>query len=905
MKGYIDLSGSWEFCLDKDMKGGSVVFDDTMMLPGTTSDQKKGEYNENRETGFLTDTYKFEGWAWFRKKVNFDRLGCSVVKLFLERTRITTLFIDEEEIGTQESLCTPHVYDLSRFAGTGEHMVTIRVSNVGYKTGGGHLTSADTQTNWNGITGRIELIGYGEAYCENVMRYTDIHKKTVRITADVRGREQGRFSVSAVSFNSAKKHIPQAQEFEYHDGRIDVLYHMGDDCLLWSEHDPALYRLTITIGDDSCEHIIGMREFSTREGKFTINGKTTFLRGKHDGMIFPKTSYAPCTVDEWLRVMSISKSFGMNHYRFHTCCPPEAAFIAADMLGIYMEPQLPFWGTIAAPEEEGFNKEEQEFLIQEGFAILKTFGDHPSFCMMSMGNELWGSPERINDIMGGFKSFDRRHLYTQGSNNFQWFPNVVENDDFFVGVRLAKDRLIRGSYAMCDAPQGHIQTERPSADHCYDSFIRPEKKAASTEVSEDGTVQIQFGTTMKTVKASEADADFIPEIPIVTHEIGQYETYPDFDEIEKYTGSLKARNFEVFKERLEAKGLGQLAKDYFYCSGMLARACYKEEMEAVLRSKLLAGFQILDIQDFSGQGTALVGMLDAFMDNKGIITAGEWREFCNDTVVLALFDKYTYTENEQFSAKVRIVDFSDRDLTDRTLSWRACDGSGQVISAGCMDIPQGENYIETGTITFDMPKTKAVKVITLSLKIEGTEITNTYELELLPMVELPDKWEDLVFTKLGDEAKKLLEQGRKVLITPELSDKERFIEATYCQDFWCFPMFASISRMMNKPEPIGTMGLLVDNKHPALAEFGTRKYTTPVWYDVIKSSECEKLESSKDKSVIVRMIDNFERNEDLAILYEYSCGAGKVVVLNSDIDKLTCSPEGRLFLRSVLDYVRN
>lgn len=270
-------------------------------------------------------------------------------------------------------------------------------------------------------------------------------------------------------------------------------------------------------------------------------------------MIFPKTAFAPTDLEEWLRVMKISKSYGMNHYRYHTCCPPEAAFIAADMLGIYMEPQLPFWGTITEEGEENHNQEEQDFLVEEGFNMLKFFGNHPSYCMMSMGNELWGSKKILNDIIGGYKKFDSRHLYTQGSNNFQWFPNVIENDDFFVGVRLANDRLIRGSYAMCDAPLGHIQTDKPAANHDYDSIIRPKKQASSTEISEDGTVQIQYGTTMKTVKASEADADFIPEVPIVTHEIGQYETYPNFKEIEKYTGSLKARNFEVFRERLEKR----------------------------------------------------------------------------------------------------------------------------------------------------------------------------------------------------------------------------------------------------------------------------------------------------------------------------------------------------------------
>ncbi len=907
MIGRIDLSGEWKLCLDKECTGENLIFDDTINMPNTTSNARKGEYNNKREEGFLTDTYLFEGWAWFSKTVDFSQLECRNLKLYLERTRITTLYIDGKKIGTQESLCSPHIYDLKEYIGTGVHEIRICVSNVNYKTKGGHLTSPDTQTNWNGITGRMELIGFNEAYIDNVMVWTDISSKTCRITADIIGAVSGNVTVSAESFNSDTIHKPEDQNYVFSGGKLDITYNMGEDCLLWSEHTPNLYKLSIDLDGDVSSHIIGMREFKTDEGKFTVNGRKTFLRGKHDGMIFPKTAYAPCDVDEWLRVMKISKSFGMNHYRFHTCCPPEAAFIAADMLGIYMEPQLPFWGTIYVEGEEGYNKEELDFLTSEGFAILKAFGNHPSYCMMSMGNELWGSKEKLNEIIGGYKAFDNRHLYTQGSNNFQWFPNVIENDDFFVGVRLANDRLIRGSYAMCDAPLGHIQTDKPGTEHDYDGVIRPAIKASSTETSEDGTVQIQYGTTMKTVKASEADADFIPEVPIVTHEIGQFETYPDFREIEKYTGSLKARNFEIFRERLDDKGLLPLAEDYFKCSGQLAKACYKEEMEAVFRSRLLGGFQILDIQDFSGQGTALVGMLDAFMDNKGIISDEEWREFCNDAVALARFDKYTLISGDDFKAHIELVYYRPESYNGKLL-WSISDGSGNILYNGEFTVSEiGENYIDLGEIIVKMPDVSEVTNVTLSLALEETDVKNHYDLAVIPSVKNVDLAGAYIFDNADSkEALSLLEQGKTILIVPDLAKLEKSIEGFYCQDFWCYHMFALISRMMNKPEPVGTMGLLIDNEHPALSEFRCEKYSTPIWWDIVQNSRSEILDDcAEGKNVIVRTIDNFERNHNLALLYEYSKSGGKVVVCNCDFEKLSETPEGRLFIKSIVDYVRN
>ena len=906
MKKIIDLSGKWKLFMDSTFTVTEPTYFDEITLPDTTSNARKGELNDERPDGYLTDIYKFEGNAWFSRRVDLSECEGTTVKLFLERTRITELFVDGKSYGVQESLVAPHIYDLSDLIGTGEHELAVRVCNVGYKTKGGHLTSPDTQTNWNGITGRIELQCFGENYLDNVMIFPNVSDKTLRITADLIGGDNASVSVSADSFNGDVKHHPEPMAFEITSSKLDCTYPMGDDCLLWSEHYPNLYYLRLDIDGDVYEQVIGMRDFSQKDGKFTINGKNTFLRGKHDGMIFPKTGYAPTDLEEWLRILEISKSYGINHYRYHTCCPPEAAFLAADMLGIYMEPQLPFWGTITTPDDEKHDQAEQDFLIEEGFNMLRSFGNHPSYCMMSLGNELWGSKEILNDILGRYKAFDNRHLYTQGSNNFQWFPNVLENDDFFVGVRLANDRLIRGSYAMCDAPLGHIQTDKPSTLHDYDSVIKPAQKSHETEASEDGTVQIQYGTTMKTVKASEADADFIPEVPIVTHEIGQFETYPDYDEMKKYTGPLKPRNFEIFRERLRQKGLLPLAKDYFECSGKLAAACYKEELEAAFRSKLLAGFQVLDIQDFTGQGTALVGILDAFMDSKGLISPEKWKGFCNDAVLLARFDDYVLEEKSTFSAKIQICSFRDG-FEGGDLVWKLSDGEN-IISEGRKSFALGgSNYLDIADISVQLPAADKITYLTLSLSVENTDISNEYELTVVPITESAELDGVYLFREVDAEADKLLSQGKTVLIVPDLKAiEEMSVEGMYCQDFWCYPMFRTISDMMKKPRPIGTMGLLIDTEHPALSGFGSKKYSTPQWFEIVQNSRAVILDDRKeDINVIVRTIDNVERNHSLSLLYEYERNGGKVVVCACDIEKLAESPEGRAFVKSVFDHCRN
>lgn len=908
----IDLSGDWRLYLEKDLEKTPLKdFNDKIALPSTTSYSGKGEKNPRYSKGFLTDEYAFEGYAWFEKKVDFSGISSKKVFLFLERTRITTLYFDGKEVGSFDSLVSPHIYDISDFASDGEHTITICVANVGYKTAGGHLTSKDTQSNWNGIIGKIEIQVFEKTYIDDLFVESDIQNKAFKIQAKVFGDESGKVKVSAESFNgpyTSNTDVFEAKEFIYSNGKIDVIYTLGEKAKLWSEFEPNLYLLRIDVNGDVTESVVGLRDFKTKGDKFTINGKNTFLRGKHDGLIFPKTGYVPCDVDEWLRVMEISQRYGINHYRFHTCCPPEAAFIAADMLGIYMEPELPFWGTIAAPGEEGYNEEEQEFLISEGHRMLKFFGNHPSYCMMSLGNELWGSTDRLNEILGIYKSKDKRHLYTQGSNNFQHFPTIVENDDFYCGVRLSKDRLIRGSYGMCDAPLGHIQTDKPSTSKRYDSIIKPEVRTeSSSDLDENGMVKIQYGTTMKLVKASEADAGFVPEIPIITHEIGQYETYPNFDEIEKYKGPLKARNFMLFKNRLEKKGLGELAKDYHFASGKLAVACYKEELESALRSRRLGGFQILDIQDFSGQGTALVGILDAFMDSKGLVTEKEWRAFCSETVLLAEFDSYVYESGDEFKAHLSVTHFGEDDIVGKYMSWSLRLDSENAAS-GCERISGGDNYYDVSDISFKIPEISKPCDMVLSLSLDGEDIENCYRIFVYPnniKAELDGVY---IFESADDpQAKELLKDGKTVLITPKLkSDDENSIEGFYCQDFWCYPMFKSISLMMNKPVPVGTMGLLIDNKHKALSEFPSEIYSTEQWWEIVMNSRSDILDGNdKDKNIIVRTIDNFERNHSLGLLYEYEKDGGKAVVLNCDLDALSQSPNGRQFIKSVFDYVRN
>lgn len=942
----IDLAGQWNFALDAAKEGISKEFYkslplDTILLPGTTSLAKKGTPSDVRETGFLTDPYLFEGYVWYSKEISLDNEDLDkTIFLNLERTRLTKVWIDNEFAGEADSLATPHKYNLSGLVKNKNFRLTVLVSNTDYPTKGGHLTSPDTQTNWNGIIGDISLNIYDSIYIQDIKTYPDTDKKSVKIKVTVTNNTGNNttlpvntvaslYDINGYTGISADRHLENIPSpagtsvYEYE-------YPLGNNAALWSEYTPVIYHLVLTIENtaERAETTFGLRKFSTENMDFLINGEKTFLRGKHDGLIFPLTGAFPTSLDEWLHIMGIAKSYGINHYRYHTCCPPDAAFTAADLLGIYMEPQLPFWGTLTAPGDEGHNEEEQKYLVNEGFRMLDAYGNHASYCMMSLGNELWGSKERMAEIITDYKNTDNRHLYTQGSNNFQHTPVILPEDDFFVGVRLSKNRLIRGSYGMCDAPLGHIQWDEPSTDHNYDDAIHPSDTGNSLAGSVE-EIEIQYGTGVKKVKAADNNSILIPQIPVVTHEIGQFTVYPDFREIEKYTGVLKARNFEVFRERLEEKGMLSQAYDFFYASGKLAVQCYKEELEAAARSSLVAGYQILDLQDFTGQGTALVGILDAFMDSKGLVTPEEWAGYCSDAILLAEFNKYVYTAGEKFNIKLAMRYYNPESLDGKILETElSCkdNETGVVNIIGTIEtkIPEGiKGLAELGNISFDMPAVTKPEIYMLRLSVPGTNIHNSYEVYCYPANEsiqdinivsgkvskkqdndnnAPGK-ENFYITNNFQEVCSLLDKGMCVLFLP--AETKESIEGFYCTDFWCYPMFRDICEWMKKPVAVGTMGLLIQNKHKALAKFPSHKYATPQWYKIVSHASCAILEDVTEPGYtpIVQMIDNFERNHKLGILFEGKAGNGKLLICTSRLSEISSYPEIKQFIKSITDYV--
>ncbi|MBQ8927412.1 MAG: beta-glucuronidase [Oscillospiraceae bacterium] len=907
MIGSIRLDGVWHFYADEEMKymgfpPAHAAFTDTLRLPGTTAQGHKGKGPGEPEEGGLTERWPFRGNAWFRREVRIpENYRGKRMLLHLERTRNTVLWVNDTYIGRQISLCTPHIYDLSDFSGADTLSLYLCVDNALYPTKGGHMTSPDTQTNWNGVTGDISLQFFDENSILRIRALPDAGSRTVTLlmrcvgTVNMLKAEGGWFDQNGRVGDIPSQVLSVSKR---PDGLCAVTVRLGSRAPLWDEYDPVIGTLTLRPfgSSDASDVSFGLTDFQARDGRFYSHGREVFLRGKHDGMLFPLEGAAPTDVESWLRVMCIAKEYGINHYRFHTCTPPDAAFTAADLLGIYMEPELPFWGTLQAPGEEGYSAEEQGYLIAEGRRILNTFSNHPSFTMFSLGNELWGNAERMGEILRYYKQKEKRILFTQGSNNFQFWPNTLPEDDFFCGVRLSGDRLIRGSYAACDQPYGHIQVQRPSTLHTYDEAIRP-GQTAQTDERGAAEIEIQYGTGVKKVHVDHAVQGLVPQIPVVSHEVGQYCTYPDFREMEKYKGVLEARNFGIFRDRLEKAGMGERAVDFFECSGKLAADCYKAEIETAMRSKELSGFQLLDLQDFSGQGTALVGMLDAFMDSKGLITAEEWRGFCSDCVLLGVFPEYVTTGEIEMQILVR--HHAPDEIHDK-LHYSIQRGA-RLIEEGDLDVHiKGQGLFSVGTIRAALPKASRIHQVRVTLALPRSQ--NAYTLWQYPDAPMPDLTavKGVCVTDDLEAALEGLSAGNRVLFLPRSAAGG--IPGTYCTDFWCYPMFRSICESMGKEPPVGTLGLCIDKRHPALAEFQCERWTTPQWYDLVTHADCAVLDGLPIQP-IVQMIDNFERNHKLGLLFECKVGTGQLLCCTARLDEISGRPEVAQFTKSLIEYM--
>lgn len=893
----ISLAGEWNFKIDPAEAGitekwFSQKLDDTIHLPGSMLTNNKGNVVtlQTKWTGSIYDSswyfiprfakyrqpdnLKFPFWltpgkyyvgaAWYQKEITIPASWREKhINLFLERCHTETMvWVDDKVAGMQNSLVAPHEYDLGTLLTPGKHILTIRIDNRIKEINVGpdsHSLTDHTQGNWNGVIGKIALEATAQAFIEDLQLYPDIKNSQVKIKLHIAGdaTQLKSITLSAATINKHQQHLIKPVKFTsaIRQHEIELIYPMGKNFLLWDEFVPAVYSLSIQLKNKNGAVLqkavhFGMRDFKINGTNFTVNGQPVFLRGTVDCAVFPLTGFPPMETEEWVKLFTFAKEHGLNHMRFHSWCPPEAAFEAADLTGFYLQPEAPTWPNHGV--SLGDNKPIDQYIYDETNRMIQQYGNHPSFCMLAAGNEPAGKNQTkyLADFIQYWKQKDNRRVYTGASVGMSW-PLVPEND-FMV---------------------------KSGARNLNWTNAAPENKSDYRAAIEKFTV------------------------PYVTHEMGQWCVFPDFTEIEKYTGVYKAKNFEMFREDIANQGMGDEAAKFHLASGKLQLLCYKNEIEKTLRTPGLGGFQLLGLQDFPGQGTALVGTVNPFWENKKYITTKEFSSFCNETVPLMRTAKFIYTNNEIFNAAIEVFHFGSTNLNNATVQWQLKDVAGNVIQSGKFvnkKIEPGKNTLIDSLQIALTPFTTAQQ-LSVTVSIANTYFSNQWNIWVYP-AQLPSiTANDIYYTDTLDAAAiNVLDKGGKVFLNiagKVVKGKE--VAQTFLPVFWNTSWF--------KMRPPHTLGISVNEKHPVFTEFPTSYHSDLQWWDIVNKTQVMHLEDfPKDFKPLIRPIDTWFMNRRLALLFEARMGNGKIIVSSINFnDSLTNKPAAAQLFYSIKKYMNS
>lgn len=892
----INLAGTWQFAIDRNDRGVEEQWynrslDDTIELPASMPQRLKGDdisvntrwvgslYDSSyffnpymakyrkpgkdmKLTFFLTPDKHYVGVAWYQRIVTLQKYDKnSTYTLYLERPHIeTTLFVNGKRVGMRNSLVVAHQYDVGQYLHQGDNTISVRIDNrpetvnVGQDS---HSITDQTQGDWNGIVGRIELQQTSNTHITDLQVYPDIDKQEALVKIAVVGKAKTKYKLTLNAYSNEV-------EGGYSDGTLSASVKLQSDTTrfefsvpiknmkLWDEFHPYTYTLTalLSVKNNSVDMIgttFGMRKFEIRGKMFYVNGHEIQLRGTVENCDFPLTGYAPMDVDSWMKVFQRCRAYGLNHMRFHSYCPPEAAFIAADKVGFYLQPEGPSWPNHGVALGNG--RPIDTYLMEETIRMAKDYGNHPSFCMLACGNEPAGRwVDWVSKFVDYWKATDTRRVYTGASvgGSWQWQP--------------------KSQYHVKAGARGlQWANRRPDTMDDYTSTIG--------QVAE----------------------------PYVSHETGQWCVFPNFDEISKYTGVNKARNFEVFRDILNDNGMGSRAKQFMMAAGKLQAICYKYEIERTMRTPQYAGFQLLSLNDYSGQGTALVGVTDVFFDDKGYMTAPEFRAFCSPIVPLARIPKFTYTNNETFHADILLNQYADHTLLNISPTYTIT-SAGKPLHVGrfpAQDWKIGNN-IPMGSIDFPLTSIKEAQKLTLTISLPGTEAENHWDFWVYP-AEVEEEVGNVWITDQFDEkAQSVLKKGGKVLLTAagKISYGKDVVQQ-FTPVFWNTSWF--------KMRPPHTTGILVENTHSIFDLFPTDYHSDLQWWELVNKAQVMQFSDfPNDFQPLVQSIDTWFLSRKIGMLFEANVLGGQLVMTTMDItNNLEQRHAARQMRVSILHYMNS
>lgn len=894
-----DLRGLWQ----ADIGDGRIY---GMQLPGTLDENKIGHPDMgsnqwhpdaqlgNAGDGFdeaapiatrFTRKYTYEGEARLTRRISFVPPSGKRVFLEAERARCLRLLIDGRKIDdfAAPSLSTPHIFEITGLL-TGDNEITLVSDNsyprlphdaIVYSS----AATDETQTNWNGVLGYLRLRTEEPVFLNAVRVYPDKDGKnmiTVKIEISAEYPYEGMLTLRSGVF-AAQTGETISVPIRVPEGKTELVFDnlsLSEEVHRWEESEGTLYELTAELsGKESRKTVtFGVRSFGDGgSGRLALNGRTIFLRSEANCAEFPETGYPPMTEEEWTDILLRYKAYGINCMRFHSHCPPEQAFTAADKLGMLMQPELSHWN----PKDAFESEESFRYYKTELKQMILYLANHPSFVMLTFGNELASGEtghERMSRLLELAHNLDSTRLYANGSNVHYGAEGCDAESDFYASQKYF-DEDLRGTFAGDEnGLPGFINQKYPSAMTNYDE-------------------------TMQHLRESYRK-------PVFSFEVGQFEVLPDFRELDDFEGISDPANLRLIRDRVRKAGLlgaeENTSEEWERCvaaTGELSCLAYREEIEAAMRTKELSGISLLGLQDFPGQGTALVGMMNSHLQPKPYSFADpkKFRSFFTDQLPLVLLPRYTWENGEVLAAEIVIANYGRQEIRGKLCyELKKAEEDVSVLSGELEDAvcPQGQ-LTSAGVLRIAFDQVEKASRFDLTVTIE--KISNTYPIWVYPKIKPECPKEILETVHFDAEAKAVLQAGGTVYLTPP-SEKEALpssIRAQFTTDFWSVGTFSSQQ---------GGMGQLIDNRHPLFAEFPTEFYTNWQWWPMANQRAVVLPERYK---AIITELDSYAFMRPMAQLFECRCGNGKLLFSSMGLQNLQQYPEARALQNAIYQYLKS
>ena len=883
-KNELNLAGEWSVVLKESSRKDSlfkpnrglgptqnVMYQPTILnekakvegiitLPGTLDEYGFGNEVEEPFLGCLSRKTKFIGNAIYSRKIKTTEQASW--KITFERVLWkSTLKIDGQEIGSCESLSTPHTFIIKNLP-AGNHAIEVNIDNtmihrIGEK---GHAYGEHMQTIWNGILGEMVMQKIDVPTLENIRINAPFTRDIVQVFFNSDS------IISEVNFLLKDKKTGNV----IIEKNVDITKNLTQNTIsvplqpekitAWDEFNPQLYTLELRKKDVLLlKENIGFRSFKREGNQLFINGEPLFLRGNLDNCHFPLTGYPSMKKEDWLKIFSIQKNYGCNNIRFHSYCPPKAAFEAADELGLYLAPEVGIWidgwmpGQITPLGMSNYSL--NSYIKTELNNICNAYSTHASFAMLGIGNEL------------GSSNFDSLQLWVDEIKQAESFENNSNWQSRLYTISTARTLTSVDDFFVT---------------HHYPNI--------------GGVRQWMFPYTAWNYENLYAKT----ETPTIAHEIGQWPVYPNWNEIKKYTGVLAPHNLVALKQHAKENGVLQFNDKFHFASGMQSKLMYKDEIESFMRTPSCRGIHLLGMQDYSGQGEALIGFLDSFYEPKGFWSAKDARGCFSSIVTLAEFEKYGWRTSETFTAKL-LARNQKCDLNNVQIKYEITDVRGNVVKEGKTSTRFTKNgdLTDFGNISIDLESFANDKLTLTTELISGDNVLsekNSWSFWIFPEQEIKIPSNTLLTSNLSAAIEAAKKGGKVILDASKLGNENMYLKGDWGSVYWSTTWFPG--------QQMQTLGVWMDKSNPIFDAFHNEGFADWIWWKIFEKGRCFDLKGlSKDYYPIAMPVPDFHNNQRLGSIFELKIGEGKLLISGYALDGN--SIEQIVFRNQLIKYVES